>query len=264
MSFGMWLEEHEKKNHHIKKIDIFDFDDTLVFSPTRDQARNIIDQHNAHALFADLLDELADDLNHKSGYWYMSQSLEPPIVPTPAPFRMLNKPVVRDFFSSARDPKRLTVVMTGRPPHLEKQVRRILDDFRLKPDRLMLMPKQGHTVDHKCQCIQNMLDELPQVMDIEVWDDRGPKKSKLMGKPEENHIKMFKDLLEKIHKTRTAKHPAYILKYKVNEIDPRDEIVYELMRKNPKYGVNPDEPKKKSTSKGKQKGKPKKTRKRGK
>ena len=232
MNFELWLEKHESKGKHIAKIDIFDFDDTIFKAPTKRQAQNGIARYNSKYIALPDVDMIS---NH-SNYWMHPCSLEPPVVPSPCPFHMLNHQVAQEFNRSSRDPKRLTVVMTGRPPTLRKQVERILGDFKMKPDRLLLMPRTGKTADAKVKHLQDMLDELPHVMDVEMWDDRGPKKAKLMGKEGENHVKIFKDFLEKVHGKRQAEDLAWLLKYKVNEIDPRDDIVDELMAMHPDFG----------------------------
>lgn len=228
MKFELWLTENERSNGHKNKIDIFDFDDTLFHAPTKEQAKRIMGRHNSelglHELPAmELISKYAD-------YWTHPMSLEPPVVPSPCPHRLLNHPVAREFYASSRDPRRLTVIMTGRPPSLKKQLTRILDDFKMKPEQLYMMPMAGLVVDNKLGHIQDLLDELPHIMDIEMWDDRGPKKAKLAEDPLENHIKIFKDFLQSIHDDRQGKDQVHSLKFKVNEISPRDEIIPELMK----------------------------------
>ncbi len=231
MKFELWLAEHECKNGHKNKIDIFDFDDTLFNAPTKEQAKCSIHRHNTELGLKGLPG--IELISKHSDYWNHPMSLEPPVVPLPCPHRLLNQPVAREFYTSSRDPKRLTIIMTGRPPHLKQQVTRILDDFKMKPERLHLMPKSGYTIDNKIDSIQELLDELPHIMDIEMWDDRGPQKAKLTGDPYENHIKIFKDFLKSVHDSRQDKDKTHSLKFKVNEIDPRDEIIPELMQKHP-------------------------------
>lgn len=124
--------------------------------------------------------------------------------------------------------------MTGRPPRLGQHVKRILDDFKMQPDRLYLMPEKGKTVDNKVQHIANLLDEFPHVQEIEMWDDRGPIKAKLTGDPEENHCKAFKQFLNTCKELREKEDSAWTLKFKVNQIPPRDdEAVFELEKRHP-------------------------------
>ena len=229
MKFELWLSENERSNGHKSKIDIFDFDDTLFHAPTKEQALRITDRHNAELALHELPGMAL--ISKYADYWNHPISLEPPVVPSPCPHRLLNQPIAREFYASSRDPKRLTIIMTGRPPHLKQQLTRILDDFKMKPERLHMMPLAGHTVDNKLAHIRDLLEELPHIMDVEMWDDRGPKKAKLTGDPLENHIKIFKDFLQSVHDDRQGKDTTQSLKFKVNEISPRDEIIPELMKK---------------------------------
>lgn len=234
MKFELWLSENERSNGHKNKIDIFDFDDTLFHAPTKEQARCVMNRHNAELGLHELPG--MELISRYANYWSHPMSLEPPVVPSPCPHRLLNQPIAREFYKSSRDPKRLTIIMTGRPPHLKQQLTRILDDFKMKPERLHMMPMAGYTIDNKLDHLRNLLDELPHIMDVEMWDDRGPKKAKLTGDPLENHIKIFKDFLQSIHDERQNKDKTHSLKFKVNEILPRDEIIPELMRKHPDHG----------------------------
>lgn len=235
MTFKDWLMT-ENNNSHIKKIDIFDFDDTLFKSPSEAQFKATMDAYNTWA-----------GLNGKEQlpaitgkYWHHPMSLSHPIVPEPTPIKMAMADTLPHFFASARDPQILTVVMTGRPHNFKPHVERILKDLSLKPDRLYTMDAAGKTHEKKIAKLKELIDEFPHVEDLEMWDDRGPKKAQLTGDPLENHIKLFRDFFTNIHEKRQKKHSAYKLKFKLNEIPPRDDLVEELKKKHPKYGKKKD------------------------
>ena len=231
MQFRKWLKsDNVVRNKHIEKIDIFDFDDTLVLVPSEDEARTLLHKYNLWA-----------DANNKplakkwTGlYWDHAASLKPPIFMDPAPTSMLNKEVISKFYESKRDKKRHTVIMTGRPDTLHNELNRILKDLNLVPDELIMVDIVGETMSLKLKALDKLLKEHPHVKEIEMWDDRGSKKAQLTGNPEENHVKAFKDFLTKENNARQNKDRAYFLKFKVNEIPVREDRVEELKRLNKK------------------------------
>ena len=237
--FKDWFITEETHKHNIKKIDIFDFDDTLVYSPCPNQAKKILAKHNAKT------GEKVKINFDPNSYWENPKSLEPPIVPKPTPFIMLNHKVSVDYFNSQRDPQRLTVVMTGRSKPLRPQVKRILDDFNMHPDRLYLMSNEKPTVDSKIEQIAQLLDEFPHVQEIEIWDDKGPTRAKLIGNPMDNHLAEFKKFLNICKIKRERRDSAWGLKIKVNEVPLRDkEAAMELAHQHPDFGKSPSEKKK--------------------
>lgn len=213
----VFLEEAKKQN--ILKIDFFDFDDTIFYSPNEEDADAAIRKYN----------KLAEEKNHppyqlsNEFYWSNPQSLEPPIVPNPAPCALLNQKIAHEFYRSQNDPTTLTVLITGRPPKLKTQVERILDDFKLVPDRFYLTPENEETLRFKIRKIAKILDEFPNVEKVELWDDRGPQKSKILEDPKENHIGEFKKFLNICKEKRTFRNPEWKLKIKVNEIPIRNQ-----------------------------------------
>lgn len=235
MTFKNFVVNEETHKHNINKIDIFDFDDTLIYPPNATKAKDILARYNIRAQ-SESKEEVPMNWDDDHAYWYTEQSLMPPVVPNPCPCALLNQSVARHFYASARDPKKLTVLMTGRPPRLEEQVQRILDDFKLQPDRFYLMSEEEATLDSKVQHIAHLLDEFPHIQEIEMWDDRGAAKAKLTGDPKENHCKEFKRYFKKCKELREQEDNAWTLKFKVNEIPPRDnEAVFELKKRHPDY-----------------------------
>lgn len=228
--FEDWMMSEEKSNSNKIKIDIFDFDDTLIWVPSPNKAKSIIEKYNLNAKANGKKEVKQISV---SGYWYAPESMEPPIIPDPCPCVMLNQKIAQEFYASQRDPRRLTVVMTGRPPHLRKHLDRILDDFKMKPERVYMMPEEGFVLDSKIQHIAKLLDEFPQVTEIEMWDDKGPTMAKLTGKSHYNHVAEFKKFLSICRNKRQKRDDCWTLKFKVNEVPPRDhEAVLELEKQN--------------------------------
>ena len=215
--FKNWLVQEETHKNNILKLDIFDFDDTLVHTPSPEKAKELLHQYNIQAAING-----NQFIQHMGGpaYWYTYQSLEPPLVPKPCPCKMLNQGIAGKFYTSARNPRCFTTVLTGRPPHLEPQVRRILDDFKMDPNRLMMVPASARTLAKKMEMIADLLDEFPNIEEIELWDDKGPLKARASGQPDLNHISEFKKMLGLFNNYRNG-----ALKFKVNEVPPVDGAV---------------------------------------
>lgn len=225
MRFREWMIV-EESNGHINKIDIFDFDDTLVLVPSPEEATLLLNKYNIWA-----------DANNKPKakrwtglYWDHPLSLKPPIFMDPAPTSMLNKDVASKFYESKRDKKRHTVILTGRSNTLKPELTRVLKDLNIMPDELIMVDPVGDTVELKIKAIEGLLKKFPHVTEIEMWEDRGAGKAKIMQNPKENHVKEFKDFLAKENNARQKKDRAYFLKFKVNEIPVREDRIEELKR----------------------------------
>jgi hypothetical protein len=231
--FRKYFLTEEVRKENITKLDIFDFDDTLVYVPGEIKAARTIARYNSRAH-----EQGKKELKLGTGYyWYSPQSLQPPIIPDPTPCAMLNQKVAQEFYASQRDPSRLAVILTGRPPELKSHVQRIFDDFKLKPDRFYLMPKGHQTMRHKVEHIAKLLDKFPNVVEVEIWDDKGPKHAKLVGNPDDNHIADFRRFLNICKVKRARRDSNWELKIKVNEVPPRDNEAIELLKQqHPDYG----------------------------
>lgn len=227
--FKNWMFIEQINNERIKKIDIFDFDGTLFNSPTPKKAKEIIDRHNIRMAF----ENKPEIKMVKHNYWNSPISLEPPVVPSPAPCVLLNQKVAREFYASKRNPEKLTIIMTGRPPELRSQLTRILNDFKLDSDRLFMMSSDRSSLDQKIEHICQLLDELPNVEEVEMWDDRGTAYSKLTGRRRDNNIGEFKKVLNIYKKKKERRNPDLKFKFKINEIPPTDnDLIEELKAKN--------------------------------
>jgi len=181
-----------------KKLYIFDFDYTLFNPPDKADAKYILNREVSNS------------------YWSEEYSLEPPLVPVPAPIKMLNHEIAREFFNAKKDHNNLIIVLTGRPEKLNKQVKRILDDYKIHPDKLYLCT-MTNTVLNKINIISDLLDEHTDVEEVHMFDDRGPKKAKLTEDPTENHIKEFKEFFKILNIFRRASNSPEI-KIKINEV----------------------------------------------
>lgn len=200
-----------------KQLHIYDFDGTLFRSPI-DTPENQAKYERAKGMPWLIDKEKSRELTKKHGYfigirrgwWGRAETLEPPLVPDPAPPEWFIKNVCEQLMASKIDPNCLTVIMTGRFVGLRGHVLRILGDGNLvKVEKKMA--KSGQTFIEACDgeiqllclgddgpkpngvkpsetfpwktwIIQQFLDIHPEIEHVEIWEDR------------HEHIAKFKEL----------------------------------------------------------------------
>jgi len=219
--FRIWLENKEPKKERVKKVNVFDFDGTLVFTPLPEEGMPIL---NKEVLKKFMAGEVPPMLEYPD-YWDDPISLTPPIIPEPTPMELLNNEIAHEFSRSSREPGTMTIVMTGRKNHLEPNVKRILDDFKLRPDRLYCRSPDCDTVNFKSDKLLELIKEFPYLDEMNVWEDRGPTLANMKRNPDENHIKKFKDVLNRILEMKKRLEPDTNFKFKVIEVVPRHAVL---------------------------------------
>lgn len=130
-----------------RKLRIFDFDGTLYRSPTPPDA-------------------------HEGEWWGSSSSLEPPHVPEGHSEQMWHPDAVDRMRQSMRDPNVHTVVMTGRREQLSPRILELLEEAGLRPDSLMTNPEKKNVTRYKIDHMKYLLQQLPDVEEVEFWEDR--------------------------------------------------------------------------------------------
>lgn len=194
----------------MKKIDIFDFDGTLFRNP-EDTPENRKFYEKETGIPWVITKELSRQLTAKTGKfvpmrtgWYgKAATLEPPLVPDPAPKSMYIEPTCEAFLASKKNPDSVTVVMTGRHVGIRNQVMRLLHDGdlvkcdykhdkegvkhwrNLEPDQVQLYfngdngpcpqdvgTKPSDTLNWKLWIIEQLYLIYPEVEHLEIWEDR--------------------------------------------------------------------------------------------
>ncbi len=164
MDFRMWLEQNELKKH----LFLFDFDGTLVNTPSREEGSPRWQQSTGQPW-------------SKAGWWGRKETLVPPIFhATPED---LKHDIVAEFHKAKADPDGYVVLMTGRHSGIKTQVKAILLKYGLHPDDEFYQgesrvtkrpdyPKNADTWGFKDYVHRNILAPREGLEQIDIWDDR--------------------------------------------------------------------------------------------
>jgi len=163
------------------KLSVFDFDGTLVNTPTPNDENKAIWKEKTGEEW-------------RGGWFGNRDSLRMDV------FDMPTIPgVISDYKREAADPNSLVIMLTGRIPQVSEYVEAVLNDKGLKFDDY-LYNDGGDTEKVKVRHMEMILKYNPDIREIELWDDRDP------------HIPFFQDwgdeMIEK----------GYIDQFKINHI----------------------------------------------
>lgn len=198
----------------MRKLDIFDFDGTLFRNP-HDTPENRKKYEEKHGIPWLIDKELSRELSRKlrraipmrRGWYGRPETLEPPLVPDPAPLHMFIEGPCNDFRCSKTNPEVFTLILTGRHVGLKNHVLRILGDGGLvdvhraraktgesfyqnvDPEVTITFlgqdgpkprgTKPSQTLPWKLWIIEQYIDANDDLETIEIWEDR------------EEHVKEF-------------------------------------------------------------------------
>jgi hypothetical protein len=208
----------------IKKLDIFDFDGTLFNSPTDTEANRkkyeritgmpwIIDREMSRQLSK----KHGRHIGMRRGWWGRAETLEPPLVPDPAPKEWFKKEPCEAFLASKarshpgqENPESITMLLTGRYSGLKEQVLRIMWDGGLMDVETVVSRKDGkkyfvnadEAVAFYClgdKALSNLVDNGPMPSETFPW------KMWVVGQyatycPDLNTIEMWEDREEHVEK----------------------------------------------------------------
>lgn len=135
----------------LTRLVVFDFDQTLFWSPLPPEGNT-----------------------NQSDWWRSARSLSPPHVPEEPSAKHWNKAVVAAAKKSLADSKAYTVLLTGRKDaytDLKRRVHDLIKQAGLKFDRVFLNPTTGPNAQWKADAVTELLNTLPDVTEVEVWDD---------------------------------------------------------------------------------------------
>lgn len=213
------------------KLQIFDFDGTLFRNPLdTPENRKLYEKSTGLPWIIDK--DLSRQLSKKHGRfigirrgWYgRAETLEPPLVPDPAPVNLFIQKACDAFLASKKDPESVTVLLTGRHAGIRHQVLRICGDGKLlkvrrkiskdgklfvenlEPDvQTWFMGQDGpapkgqkptETLPWKIYMVEQFISIFPEVEQIEFWEDR------------DEHVIEFEALGDVLQKEITVHHIA--------------------------------------------------------
>lgn len=138
---------------NITRICVWDFDGTLVDTPTPDTGE------------AEYKQKTGKDWPHK-GWWSRPESLDTSIFDMP-----IIPSVIAAYQSEKQNPQALMVMLTGRLRRLSNEVEKILAMKGLRFDQY-LYNNGGNTLQSKIASLDQLLATYQNVKSLAVWDDR--------------------------------------------------------------------------------------------
>lgn len=158
LTLQKWLPKTKKK-----RAVIYDFDNTLFKSPTREEGEPLY------------LKAKGEAWPHR-GWWGRVETLMPPVVPAEITEELFIRATL-DAYRADRTCENTNVyLMTGRPWKMEKRVREILDAVNCTFDGYFYRgmkdaPNFGDTFDIKVALIRDRIIH-PGLEVLELWEDR--------------------------------------------------------------------------------------------
>lgn len=137
----------------VTRLAVFDFDGTLVDTPLPDTGRGEYEQKTGKPW-------------PHHGWWGREDSLDHTIFDIP-----VIPSVIADYEKQKEDPNTAVIMLTGRMQKLADKVINILDKHELEFDG-HYFNRGGSTDEAKIKTMEKILDEYPNIQEIEMWDDR--------------------------------------------------------------------------------------------
>lgn len=164
----------------MSKLEVFDFDGTLVFSPLRSTFLNVkgLGKGEAETLYDKWLMQNNKPPKKWKGWFGRKETLLHPIFPRPLREDMLNKPIADLFVKSIANPNVTTWMMTGRHQGLSHHVLEILMGYNLFTKKDLSLKKLNTLFATKKPTLDWKKDTLFEAVaehnytEIEIWEDR--------------------------------------------------------------------------------------------
>jgi hydroxymethylpyrimidine pyrophosphatase-like HAD family hydrolase len=136
----------------IKKIVCFDFDNTLIHTPTPETGRPEWEKSTGLSWAG-------------RGWWGNPESLNLNVFYPP-----VNGWVHRRYLEAISDPETYVFIATGRLIRLERQVKKVLDLHDIDCD--LFCNNGGETFNFKCHLFEKMIEKYPKSTEFTMYDDR--------------------------------------------------------------------------------------------
>ena len=143
----------ENTEENVTKLSVFDFDGTLVDTGMPDTHKIIYKE------------KTGQDWPYK-GWWGRPESLDMDV------FDFKAIPEVKSAYTIERQrPNTMVISLTGRRPKLSKEVEAILNANGYVFDKYLYSYGKD-TLSNKIEQLNNLLSETPNIVDVELFDDR--------------------------------------------------------------------------------------------
>ena len=163
----------------VKHIEIYDFDDTLYFTPKPDGDENDVPLrrivpnekpgHQPRRYLVSAEYEKATGMPwNVRGWWAAEESLDASVFDIKK-----NEFIYSEYLKAKEQPDTSTIMMTGRLRRLTNRVRSILDADGFKFDAYYFNPGGGvQTIDFKIDVLDSFIKKYPMLESIKMYDDR--------------------------------------------------------------------------------------------
>jgi hypothetical protein len=142
----------EVKGTQLKRLAVFDFDGSLISSPTPEFGR------------PQYKEKTGKEFPDKKAWWSVPESLDTKVFDIEA-----IAPVFNQMGMEQKRPDTMVVVMTNRLDALEKEVKRVLKLNRINPD---LLSMAEYSMQNKGERILQILKDNPTIKYVAFYDDQ--------------------------------------------------------------------------------------------
>jgi phosphoglycolate phosphatase-like HAD superfamily hydrolase len=171
-----------------KRIAIFDFDGTLVDTPTPEEGAKAYTAKTGKPWY---INDPKTAVAHgfppsfkRLGWWGRTETLENPDI-FQATLDKLNQEVAQAFHAFKDDPETYVIVMTGRTAKFEQIVKNVLANYHIHADEYFFKTGNADTFVFKANTIIHRIMS-PETQSVEIFDDR------------DEHISQFIELGRKL------------------------------------------------------------------
>lgn len=143
----------EINNNEKTKLSVFDFDSTLMDTPLPETGKFEWEESTGEKWDGD--------------WWRSPNSLDMNV------FNILpNYGVISDYNKEWDNPNTLVIMLTGRIGRLSSEVENILSTHGLSFDKYLYKQGSKETSEDKIGQLNKILEDNPQIKEVEMWDDR--------------------------------------------------------------------------------------------
>jgi hypothetical protein len=168
------------------KLNVFDFDGTLVATHEADTGKLLYEQLTGGPWTIEntptAIEHGHDPKFRRTGWWGRIETLTPPLIPRPVPTEFRIDSVYHDYLKAKADPEARNVLVTGRHSKIDFLVSEVLKELGIEFEECYFKggyplvkhpnyPKDNETPKFKVHAIVDHLIT-QEIKRVEVWEDR--------------------------------------------------------------------------------------------